>query len=266
MRKRTIQPFRPPRSKSKRGHAKPAPPAGPNESGPWLIALYQPASLFSLKFSGATSSVGRSLLVPTPYAIKMSLIDAAFRAGLPSGECADFLHQLASVQVRISPPKAAVVTHTFVKVRQESRDRDPSRPYISTIAYRELVYHSGLWRWAFDLGGQDEALLNHLKVTAPLVRYIGKRGSFVQFLRIERRAELGPDYTQALDGADDTILPARAHIAVLDDFGPEANLQTLSSYTGDTPKRDKHRRFVRTVVPLGLVNSGPGFSEYESAP
>ena len=45
----------------------------------WLIAEYQPVSLFSLKNSLATSSGGKSLLVPTPYAFKMALLDAACR-------------------------------------------------------------------------------------------------------------------------------------------------------------------------------------------
>jgi hypothetical protein len=43
------------------------------------------------------------------------------------------------------------VTHTFIKVRQESRDADPLLPYSYTVSYREFVYHSGCWKWAFDL-------------------------------------------------------------------------------------------------------------------
>jgi hypothetical protein len=45
----------------------------------WLIADYQPVTLFSLKNSLATSSGGKSLLVPTPCAFKMALLDAACR-------------------------------------------------------------------------------------------------------------------------------------------------------------------------------------------
>src|SRR3972149_6387150 len=62
--------------------------------GPWLIAEYAPTALFSLKASFATSSVGRTLVVATPYAVKMAFVDAAFRAGLADPDCADFLRSL----------------------------------------------------------------------------------------------------------------------------------------------------------------------------
>ena len=46
----------------------------------WLLAIYEATTLFSLKTSDATSSGGRTLLAPTPYAIKMGLLDAAYRS------------------------------------------------------------------------------------------------------------------------------------------------------------------------------------------
>ena len=45
----------------------------------WLVAEYQPVGLFSLKHASATSSGGKSLLVPTPFALKMALLDGACR-------------------------------------------------------------------------------------------------------------------------------------------------------------------------------------------
>ncbi|MEW5814806.1 MAG: hypothetical protein AB1798_05345, partial [Spirochaetota bacterium] len=168
------------------------PLAGIPGPGRWLVAEYRPTSLFSLKISLATSSVGKTLVVPTPYSIKMSFVDAAFRAGLPDEECADFLKSLVDVDVRIAPPNTACITHTFVKVRQESRDNNPLRPYIPNIAYREVVHHHGNWRWAFDLAAGDELLTQRLVRIAPHVSYIGKRGSFIQFIRLSRQETLGP--------------------------------------------------------------------------
>jgi hypothetical protein len=81
---------------------------------------------------------------------------------------------------------------------------------------------------------------------------------------LARERELGPEFAQPIDSGGTLLLPERAHVAPLDDFGPEASLAVLSSYAPSSPKRDRHRRFVQTVVPLGLVNSGPGFSEYGS--
>ncbi len=231
--------------------------------GRWLIAEYRPTSLFSLKVSQATSSVGVSLIVPTPYAIKMALVDAAFRAGIRDPECKELVRNLAKIAVRISPASVAVVTNTFVKVRQESRDRDPLRPYGPTISYRELVYLHGSWHWAFDLAGGDDLLAEQLARLAPYVGYIGKRGSFVQFTGVlYRKPALGPDFTRSIDGNVPWTPPARSHVRQLDDFGQEADLDTLSSFTSLKPKHEMHRRFAATVIPAGIVNTGPGFSEY----
>lgn len=238
--------------------------AGISGPGRWLVVEYYPTALFSLKVSLATSSVGKSLLLPTPYSIKMAFVDAAFRASLSNSECADLLRSLIAVAVRIAPPAAACVTHTFVKVRQEPKKPDPLRPYIDSIAYREVVHHQGIWRWAFDLAAGDDVLAHRLVSLAPYVSYIGKRGSFIQFQGLSRLAEIGADFTQPVDSDNEWLLPPKAHIAPLDDFGPDADLATLSSFTLVKARPQKHRRYVQTIVPTGLVNTGPGFSEYRA--
>ncbi|MGH9353979.1 MAG: hypothetical protein ACRD2G_17760 [Terriglobia bacterium] len=234
--------------------------AGP---GRWLVAEYQPTTLFSLKTSQATSSVGVSLVIPTPYSIKMALVDAAFRAGFGGEQdCGDFLRSLANVELRIAPAAAAVVTNTFLKIRQESRGGDPAHPYGPAIAYREMIYLQGAWLWGFDLACGDDLLAQRLVRLAPYVNYIGKRGSFVQYRGLHRSTELGPRFTQPLESGASWAAPARAHVRPLDDFGPGADLETLSSFTEAKPKRDRHRKFISTIIPVGIVNSGPGFSEY----
>jgi hypothetical protein len=238
--------------------------AGIPGPGRWLVAEYKSTALFSIKVSLATSSVGKTLVVPTPYSIKMAFVDAGFRTGLSDIECAAFLRSLVDIAVRVAPPEAACVTHTFLKVRQEPKEPNPLRPYIDSIAYREFAYHSGHWRWAFDLAGGDDLLASRLVSVAPHVNYIGKRGSFVQFIGLSRRTELGPEFTQPIQNQEPWQPPSRLHILPLDDFGPEADMETLSSFTSKRSLRDKHRRFVRTIIPLGLVNTGPGFCEYRT--
>lgn len=238
-----------------------APVAGIPGPHRWLVARYVPTALFSLKMSQATSSVGKTLLIPTMYAVKMALVDAAFRAGLSDDDCAELVQLLAPVAIRICPPERAVVTYTFVKIRQEPKTPNPLKPYGSSIAYREVVHFSGEWRWAFDLSGGPDSLAEWLVRLLPRISYIGKRGSFVQFMGLERGTTLSSGYTQpSLENGFE--MPRRWHVAVLDDFGPEASLQVLSSYTPARALRGKHRIFSQTIVPLGLVNSGPGFSEY----
>lgn len=237
--------------------------AGIGGPGRWLVAEYQPTSLFFLKTSQATSSVGVSLIIPTPYAIKMALVDAAFRVGMNrEQDYDDFLRSLVRVELRIAPALTTVVTNTFLKIRQESRDGDPLRPYGPAIAYREMVYVQGPWLWAFDLACGDDLLARRLVHLAPHINYIGKRGSFIQYHGFHRCIELGPEFTQPLKSDASWVAPSSAHVRVLDDLGPEANLETLSSFTEVKPKRDRHRKFVSTIIPVGIVNTGPGFSEY----
>lgn len=242
---------------------KPEPIAGVPGPGRWLVFDYAPVAVFSLKASYATSAVGKTLVVPTPYAVKMSFVDAAFRAGQSDGECSALLRSLVDVDVRLQPPTAAVVSHTFVKVRQEVKDKGKTDgPYLSNIAYREFVHHVGNWRWAFDLARVDAAIAGMLVHVAPHVRYIGKRGSFIQYVGRARLLDLGTSFTRPVVDGEDLPLPAKHHFAQLDDFGPEASMDVLSSYSSEKAKAGKHRRFVPTLVPLGRVNSGPGFTEY----
>jgi hypothetical protein len=226
------------------------------------VATYVPTALFALKLSAATSAVGKTLLVPTMYAIKMALVDAAFRAGYPDATCGAVLQALASVEVRIAPTARAVVTHTFCKIRQEPKTPSREHPYIASVAYREVVHAAGEWRWAFDLAALDDEAAGWLVELLPHVSWIGKRGSFVQFLGLARQPDLSVEFTQP-HAENGFLMPYRWHVADLDDFGPEASLEVLSSYSASRVQRGRHRRFVQTIVPLGLVNVGPGFSEYE---
>ncbi len=232
--------------------------------GRWLVATYVPTALFSLKVSAATSAVGKTLLVPTMYAIKMALVDAAFRAGYDEADCARLLRALVDVDVRVAPSARAVVTHTFLKIRQEPKTPSRDRPYISSVAYREVVHAAGEWQWAFDLAGLSDEATAWLVELLPHVNYVGRRGSFIQFVGLARQPALTLAFTQP-QAENGFVVPPRWHVAPLDDFGPEATLDVLSSYSAAAARRDRHRRFVQTIVPLGLVNVGPGFSEYERA-
>ena len=238
--------------------------AGIEGPGRWVVFDLLPVSLFSLKASQATSTVGRTLLVPTPYSIKMAVLDISLRAGWLANEAeADGLvRALAACSLRIGVPERAIVTHTIVKVRQEPKTHKPQVRYISNVAYREFVHFDGPFRAAFDLMTSTADLAEGLGRAMPAISYLGKRGSFVQYLGAKRTDQLNESFTQLLDHA--ATVPAGVHFAWLDDFGPEANFEALNSFSKTPIKRGKHRKFEQTLVPLGLVRSGPGFSEYGS--
>lgn len=244
--------------------ASPGAMAGVDGPGCWVIFDLLPVSLFSLKASQATSTVGRTLLVPTPYSIKMAILDVCLRTGwlADDAEADELVRSLAACSVRIGVPERALVTHTIVKVRQEPKKREPGAPYISNVAYREFVHFDGPFRVAVDLTTCTSNLACLLGRAVPAISYMGKRSSFVQFLGAERTDELSVRFTQSM--ADTVAVPMGVHFAWLDDFGPEANFEALNSYSKAPIKREKHRKFIQTLVPLGRLRSGPGFTEYRS--
>jgi len=221
----------------------------------WLIFQYRPTALFSLKTSRATSTVGKTLLVPTPYAVKMAFLEVGMRTGrLPDPD--EFVRLLAGTLVRIGVPDDACVTGTIQKIRQEPKKATAEQPYIANVALREIVHFRGVFALAFQEPEQPGILMD----LAPAINYFGKRGSFMQYEGFEERAVLDAGFTKGLLEEGDQ--PSRCHLATLDDFGPEANFDALNSFSETPMKRNRHRGWLETVVPLGVHNLGPGFVHY----
>lgn len=246
---------------------KPKKLAGKEPSG-WFVFLYAPAALFSLKASRATSTAGLTLLTPTPYAVKMAFLDVALRHDL-TADAEGLVKWLAKAQVRIGLPEHACVTSTIQTIRQETRDadlkKDPSLPpYRPNVALREVVHYQGTLRFAFERSTCSKELQELLLKAAPAINYLGKRGGFLQYLTKQEMPDLDGSFTQP--AGEMTDAPTWCHRASLDDFGPKASFDALNSYTPTEMKRGVHRRFVETIVPLGVRNRGPGFAHYTVGP
>jgi hypothetical protein len=229
----------------------------------WLIFVYSPASLFSLKASWATSTAGKTLLTPTPYAVKMAFVDAALRCKLIA-DPDSFVRSLAKASLRIGLPRHACVTETIQRVRQETHDSDRKQdpelpPYRPNVAFREMVHYQGELRFAFDRGTCSADLTQTLQRVAPAINYVGKRGSFIQYMESVEQSGLDPSFTSPLNEDAD---PALGHRASLDDFGPKASFDALNSFSTTGIRRGSDRIFIDTLVPLGIRNVGPGFTHY----
>ena len=235
------------------------------EDSGWLVFRYLPVTLFSLKMSRATSTAGKTLLIPTPYAVKMAVVDAALRHGLVA-DPEDLVRALGKVGLRIGVPVQACTTGTIQSVRQETRDverkRSPKLPwYRSTIAMREFVHYQGELRLAFGLESCMPDLIAVLIAAAPAINYLGKRGSFFQYLGCARQPDLDATFTKPSDDTERDVAAAGQR-ATLDDFGSGACFEALNSFSPTEIRWGVHRRFVETIVPLHLYNTGPGFAHY----
>jgi len=111
----------------------------------WLNVKYQPTTLFSLKPSWATSSGGKSLLVPTPFALKMALLDAACRTeGVTMARA--LWPAIRDSVVALRGQRSIVVTNTFTKVLKPRRNESAegsadAGPFQKTIGFREYVFY-----------------------------------------------------------------------------------------------------------------------------
>jgi hypothetical protein len=239
----------------------------------WVVAEYSPASLFSLRLGEATSTGAKTLLVPTPFAIRTALLDVAIR--LDGAESAPrAFDRLRATRVAIRVPERIAVTNLFVKVRKPRRadaqdvDED-SEAMPATIAFREYAHMDGTLGVALEPadGTSDwiETLL--LRVT-----YFGKRGSFFQILSKPTRLKTLPaGYLIAggearlwneLTGYGPERMPAGI-LQVLDDWGPTLTWQKVDVYTREAILLGSDRLRRSAVLPCRVIQSSRSFTYYE---
>jgi hypothetical protein len=243
-----------------------------------LVVSYSPVTLFSLRMSTATSSGGKTLLVPTPYAVKIALVDAAIRAeDVAAGE--RVLQMVKGREIRFRPPKHTIVNNTFVRILREremkakKEDTDEYRaklrqmreaPYQRTIAYREFCAYTGVLDVAIGIEGLSGEEVAWLVLLCAHVNYFGKRGSFMQFSGANETESLPEGFTQP---AGDVVDGGRRFGAIqpLDDIGdamaPDL-FDRISTYGAGRVELGKHRVLRPTLLPCRLGRTTRDYTEY----
>ena len=238
----------------------------------WIIARFAPVSMFSLRSTYATSKGGKTLLVPTPYAVKLALIDACFR--MYSGSAAEVearrIFDLIKAQpVRVRPPAECVVQNTFLRVLQPARDSGGEEaaagPFVRTIAYRELVFFSGHMDIALGLRAAASPEFAELANVFAHVNHFGKRGSFWQFLESSPHLGVLPAgfsliASELAQHSFDTVGRYRV-TEYLDEFGPKLcaakdGFERISTYHDGEIKLTEHRILQPTLLPYERKSGG----------
>jgi hypothetical protein len=230
----------------------------------WLVAEYEASALFTLKPATATASGGKTLLVPTPFAVKMALLDAACRLeGLAAAKKAwDWLGNLT---VALRPAPAVVVNNTFTKVlkprRGEARPGSKHAGYFQqTINYREYAHLAGTFAIALAL--TDDADPSRLARWLLHVNYLGKRGSFIQLQDVPQMVDELPPGFIVVDGQLGGFVLG-AVLTQLDDVGQELSFERANIYSRERITLGKHRVLRHVALPYRLVASSRGYSLYE---
>lgn len=247
----------------------------------WVVAIYHQVSLFSLKPARDTSTGGRSLLIPTPFSIKMALLDVALRTyGTTYGS--SYFPLIRDLGVAVSPPPRMIVNNCFMRIqkprrekggkeeaKQDERDTESVGPFTLSVAFREYVQYSGPLGLAVTANKQQDVDLLTMLLTQ--VSYFGKRGSFFQLDSPPYTADDLPvkqGYFR-LDSPeyDDTKNTSLSTLQELDDCSSALTFERANVYGERSRKTTitlgKERILRPIVIPYTLRKSSKGFSLYE---
>lgn len=242
-----------------------------DQGNSWLVAAFEPVCLFSLRMTNTTSKGGKTLVVPTPYAVKMALIDACFRAegrSVAHATARKVFDVVKPRRIRFQPPPHCVVQNTFVKVLDA--ERDGNLPFKQTIVYREFAsFSGGPLEIAMD---SSHLMTEELKLIEELfwhINSIGKRGSFWQCVGVHTLKNVLPStFTAALQGGELSHPEGFGLLQVLDDFGDalcqaQDGFDRISTYGNGTITLGKHRVLTRTALPYQMRSASKRFTWYE---
>jgi len=231
----------------------------------WLLFTYNPVALFSLKTTYSTSSGGKTLLVPTPYAFKIAMVGAGFRA---EGEklARKVFGLIKGREVRFNPPEHLTVNHTFVKIKREPKNKTPEQPFTSSIAFREFCFFQGQLIISLDVSGLQREEIEVIKYVAAHVNYFGKQGSFFQFTMVEEVENLPCGFSLALpDELGDLDSTNYQVLQYLDDLGETQAkdlFERINTYSAKPIELHKHRILRQYLLPYCLKKENNRYTYY----
>ncbi len=215
-------------------------------------AIFKPTSLFSLKDSNSTNSGAKSLFLPSPYSIKMAIINQAITAGdqlkLLSAKKSKEFEYISKAEVSFNINNGFCVNNLFIKIQRLKRE---GVGYQSTVSFREFIHIPDTIEIIFNVvnGEAKLFLMNYIHK----INYFGKRASFFQFLRYNEIPEKG----NVLDFKTGEI--TGGIIQQYDDFPKNATFDKINSYSGARITRDKKV----LLIPIVLKNASKSFSSYK---
>lgn len=235
----------------------------------WFIARYLPVSLISLKLSTATSTGGKSLLLPTPFALKMALLTVIIQQeGIDQGRA--LWPAVRDAQIAVRGPQRITVNNTFTKIMKPRRlekgqslldpDTGLMPPMNQTIAFREYVSWQGDLQIALQPAGQfEQAWARWLT----LISYIGKRGGFIQAMTIPEIADtLDSNFVEITQTAGGDFL-FYGTMQLMDDCGEQLSFEQVDIYTTAKMRIGTDRILRPIVLPYRMERSSRSYTQYQ---
>lgn len=208
----------------------------------WLEIIYKPTSLFSLKLSSATNSAGKSLPCPSPYSVKMALLNTiiTYDSLETAQENFDLIRDL-DLHFRLS--ETFVINNCMIRILKDndkvSKALKAINPFKSTVAFREYVYLSDEIHIAFDISNISDEEVAFLQKWFARINYFGKRGCFFQFSGLDRKETLSNSYVKVLDKSfpPGVMFP-------MDDVDKKAEFKNMDNYDFKTKAKRTEKIYI----------------------
>jgi hypothetical protein len=229
--------------------------------------VYQPTSLFSLKDSNATNSGAKSLFVPSPYAIKMAIINQAIisdgldqfqeeesikREKITIKQSENFQHiSKSEISYYLQKQSNFCVNNCFVKILRPAREGDG---FTETVSFREYLYLSHPIEIILNVNSDEQD--TYLKKYLHKINYFGKRGCFFQFIEYKNDDQVSEANVEIFDAK-------KMQTGILqryDDFPEKATFDQVNNYT----ETNVSRKELILVLPLKNKSSSKSYTLYQS--
>jgi len=216
--------------------------------------IFQPTTLFSLKNSNSTNSGAKSLFLPSPYAIKMAILNQAitldgidFEARKGKNE---WFKIVRDAKINYCLGGDFCVNNCFVKILK------PSRSYPGqvqeTVSFREYIHINEPLEIIFTVESEKEKIF--LQKYLYKINYFGKRGCFFQFLEYKDN----PNEPNVNVFKADTL--SAGILQEYDDFNNKLTFEHVNNYGGKVSvKREK----IILLLPLTRTGSSKSFTTYK---
>lgn len=213
-------------------------------------AIFQPTTLFSLKESNSTNKGAKSLFLPSPYAIKMAILNQAITIDgdlqkLEEKKSKEFGYiRDAEISFYLPENVSFCVNNSFVKIQEPVREGSGFKP---TISFREYVFISDKIEIIFEVPTIEAK--NYLKQFIYKINYFGKRGCFFQFWEFN---DIPPEANvQPFDAKNGMAGVLQSY----DDFDEKATFDSANNYSSVNSKRKQQI----LVLPISIESSSKSF-------
>ena len=229
-------------------------------------AKYLPTTLFSLKDSNSTNSGAKSLFLPSPYSIKMAILNQAITLGdefdkLNENGSQQFnFIKNAKISFHLPQGSSFCVNNTFVKILKIKEDKSSKKDkeagkvfepgFQETISFREYIHITKPIEIIFEVF--DELAVSYFKKILHKINYFGKRGCFFQFLEYSDNPK------------EPNVVPFVAKygfsglLQKYDDFDENVSFEMVNNFSGKSTRRKE----LIWILPLKVKRTSKSYSHF----